>query len=907
MMGENQGNNDAVDVSGYFFTPIVSTDKQDYAPGETAVITGSGYTPNSEVIVEITDDPDDPGDDAEVDVYQPINVTVDESGQFTVEWFVPIDNNGTGSGPPDALNATLNLTATGSGADLMFGTSDDEVAVTTFTDALLADPVQTYFVPLPEDDLFATFDTINSVADGNINNVISVAIAADNTIVYYDHWEDGYDPNPNDTVNKQASTEIWGDGDLTNGIAPGTVDDILSGGDAIVLDNAIPSANNYRNPNTILYDGADRIQTTLPIAVTRFAFPNNPGSLMAGAVEVFNQDSWGDRFIAPVGEDTASNTNAFEYSVFYVMAGDDGTELFLNGLQIDINGDNVIDANDVLNIGDNFVIEDLQEGDELTSSRPVQVDLVTGDIGDNYELRWYAQVDADEWTNEYITPVAEEAGSTGYWFYNPNDSEITISYEGGNSPNGTFDVAANSSTFIEVGSNINLSGDNYSGLRFFTDATNNGGATPNFYGLAQVDADGGGEIFDWGFPLIPTDQLTSQVLVGLGRGATDDGQPLNNQGEESRSVVWVTPIENSNIFIDFDGDGTFDYNESVDALDSLRIVDDTGLFPGAEGDQDLTGAIIVSNTSADGNGQPNGTPVSIAAVWGQDPPRSLSSDGEALDLGTAIVPLANPAINKEAVSVTNPDGTTDSDGIVDQVGDVINYEIAVSNVGFQDLTGVVVTDPLLANLSGPVESINTDNILQSGETWTYTGSYTVQESDIDTNGGGDGDIDNIATVDTNETPPSSDSEEVPINLSSISGNVSEDIDNNDTGDVNLENVTVELLDDQGTVISTTTTDTDGNYEFTDLEAGDYTVRQTNLPGYSNVSDTDGANDNLIGVTLPGDVDSTGNDFVDELAGTVSGHLYLDTDGDGVQDEGEPDLENVDVVVTDSNGDTQTVT
>ncbi|NEP74540.1 MAG: hypothetical protein F6K29_23235, partial [Okeania sp. SIO2G5] len=589
------------------------------------------------------------------------------------------------------------------------------------------------------------------------------------------------------------------------------------------------------------------------------------------------------------------------------MAGDDGTELFLNGLQIDINGDNVIDANDVLNIGDNFVIEDLQEGDELTSSRPVQVDLVTGDIGDNYELRWYAQVDADEWTNEYITPVAEEAGSTGYWFYNPNDSEITISYEGGNSPNGTFDVAANSSTFIEVGSNINLSGDNYSGLRFFTDATNNGGATPNFYGLAQVDADGGGEIFDWGFPLIPTDQLTSQVLVGLGRGATDDGQPLNNQGEESRSVVWVTPIENSNIFIDFDGDGTFDYNESVDALDSLRIVDDTGLFPGAEGDQDLTGAIIVSNTSADGNGQPNGTPVSIAAVWGQDPPRSLSSDGEALDLGTAIVPLANPAINKEAVSVTNPDGTTDSDGIVDQVGDVINYEIAVSNVGFQDLTGVVVTDPLLANLSGPVESINTDNILQSGETWTYTGSYTVQESDIDTNGGGDGDIDNIATVDTNETPPSSDSEEVPINLSSISGNVSEDIDNNDTGDVNLENVTVELLDDQGTVISTTTTDTDGNYEFTDLEAGDYTVRQTNLPGYSNVSDTDGANDNLIGVTLPGDVDSTGNDFVDELAGTVSGHLYLDTDGDGVQDEGEPDLENVDVVVTDSNGDTQTVT
>ncbi|WP_161565117.1 SdrD B-like domain-containing protein, partial [Okeania hirsuta] len=622
---------------------------------------------------------------------------------------------------------------------------------------------------------------------------------------------------------------------------------------------------------------------------------------MAGAVEVFNQDSWGDRFIAPVGVNTASNTNAFQYSVFYVMAGDDGTELFLNGLQIDINGDNVIDANDVLNIGDNFVIEDLQEGDELTSSRPVQVDLVTGDIGDTYELRWYAQVDADEWSNEYITPVAEEVGSTGYWFYNPNDSEITISYEGGNSPNGDFNVAANSSRFIEVDSDgdINLSGDNYSGLRFFTDGTNNGGATPNFYGLAQVDADGGGQIFDWGFPLIPTDQLSSQVLVGLGRGATDDGLPLNDQGEESRSVVWVTPIEDSNIFIDFDGDGTFDNNVAVDALDSLRIVDDTVLFSGAEGDQDLTGAIIVSNTSADGNGQPNGNPVSIAAVWGQDPPRSLSNDGEALDLGTAIVPLANPAINKEAVSVTNPDGSTDSDGIVDQVGDVINYEIAVSNVGFQDLTGVNVTDPLLAgNLSGPVESINTDGILERGETWTYTGSYTVQQSDIDSNGGGDGDIDNTATVDTNETPPSSDSEEVPINLSSISGNVSEDTDNDDTGDVNLANVTVELLDDQDTVIATTTTDVDGNYEFNDLEAGDYTVRQVNLPGYSNVSDTDGANDNLISVTLPGDVDSTGNDFVDERVGSISGTVTEDTNNNGT---GDNPLADVTVTLVDDQG------
>jgi len=44
-----------------------------------------------------------------------------------------------------------------------------------------------------------------------------------------------------------------------------------------------------------------------------------------------------------------------------------------------------------------------------------------------------------------------------------------------------------------------------------------------------------------------------------------------------------------------------------------------------------------------------------------------------------------------------------------------------------------------------------------------------------------------------------------------------------------------------------------------------------------------------------------------VLGTVTGHLYLDTNGNGTQDGGEPDLANVDVVITDSLGGTQTVT
>jgi hypothetical protein len=114
--------------------PSVFTDQEDYAPGETATITATGFEVGSTIEFSIADDPDDPGDDGEADVYQPFSVTdggegdLDgvADGNITTTWFVPTDNNGTGSGTPDALNATLNLTARG---------SNGQVATTTFTDA----------------------------------------------------------------------------------------------------------------------------------------------------------------------------------------------------------------------------------------------------------------------------------------------------------------------------------------------------------------------------------------------------------------------------------------------------------------------------------------------------------------------------------------------------------------------------------------------------------------------------------------------------------------------------------------------------------------------------------------------------------------------------------------------------
>lgn len=521
----------------------------------------------------------------------------------------------------------------------------------------------------------------------------------------------------------------------------------------------------------------------------------------------------------------------------------------------------------VLNLGENLVVQVL-EGDTVSSDRPIQVDLVAGDAPSDYELRWYAQVDSSEWSNEYISPVAETFTGTAYWFYNPKDADLTVNFEGGNTNSGSFIVPAMASKLVVasdratdeilIGSNdvetgVGFAGQrtaSYSGVRF--------SASDVFYGLVQVDHGYGGatgRLYDWGFPMIPTSQLTSAALVGLGYGCTDN--VCDATGE--RSLIWVTPVDDTIIFVDYDGNGFFDETFNVTAYSSLRLTNPNGV--------DMTGAIIASSTKGLPDGQPDltGLPVKIAVVWGQDPRRSGSRDKYGLDLGTAVLPLANPFVSKQVVGVNNPDGSPDFRLLVDQVGDVILYEISVSNVGFGSLTAVDVEDNLIDDtLTGPVESFLPPNgVLQRGETFIYSGFYVVTADDIATLGGGDSIISNTATIRANTIPPVTVSVDTPIALTNISGTVFEDTDGDDVGDVVIENVLVTLTTDTGS--ATTLTNDEGFYKFTDLQAGNYTVEETNLDGtYTDVSP------NLISLTIIGGPEYTGNNFVDERLGSVDG-------------------------------------
>ncbi len=99
------------------------------------------------------------------------------------------------------------------------------------------------------------------------------------------------------------------------------------------------------------------------------------------------------------------------------------------------------------------------------------------------------------------------------------------------------------------------------------------------------------------------------------------------------------------------------------------------------------------------------------------------------------------------------DKTGDAGPVV--ANELINYMIVVENTGDLNLTNVVVSDPMLTDLScNPMAGSD----LAVGEIISCTGSYVVSEDEADAGGN----IVNIASVDSDQTDPVSDDHVVPI-------------------------------------------------------------------------------------------------------------------------------------------------
>ncbi|HZP83921.1 MAG TPA: Ig-like domain-containing protein, partial [Chthonomonadaceae bacterium] len=114
----------------------VTTDKPDYAPGDTVYITGSGFQPGETVTLQVvhTDGTVEGGAG-----HDPWNVTADGDGNIASTWYVD---------PDDSLGSTLQLTATGASSGCVAtATLTDSVTSVTITSPTNGSPVTITSLP----------------------------------------------------------------------------------------------------------------------------------------------------------------------------------------------------------------------------------------------------------------------------------------------------------------------------------------------------------------------------------------------------------------------------------------------------------------------------------------------------------------------------------------------------------------------------------------------------------------------------------------------------------------------------------------------------------------------------------------------------------------------------------------
>ncbi|MEY2857957.1 MAG: hypothetical protein RLZZ74_2269, partial [Cyanobacteriota bacterium] len=696
-----------------------------------------------------------------------------------------------------------------------------------------------------------------------------------------------------------------------------------------------------RSTAQIKFDGRDKIGASKAIAVTRTGWAGQSSTLLADSWEVTDTLNYGKSFKVPIGENVNTGVDEiFEYVGLLVSASKNGTTV-----NIDANADGISEITATLNEGEvKFINGGIKTGASITTSQPVQANLITGNkseatdlhpettgLSTYYASRWYSLYPDDQLSNSYYTPVGDTNNNpTSVFVFNPNNTNINVSYEYRDTSNNNI-VTKNIT--VTPGSTQRVILTSTSGHHFFS---NNNFATVSAVstGLGNSKEFGANSsnnaTFDWGHTLPPTDSLSPVVVLGWSPGS-NDVSPVDGKPDENFSPVWVTPTKDTRVYVNYSGDLTkgaltdpngrkYDQHFDISRLDSLKISDTS--------DKDMTGARIYTV---------DGTNISVA--WGQDP--DIANRGApSLDIGNTVPPLPLSTASKQAELAIDLNNNSKVNP-----GDTLKYTIDVKNNGLTNLSNVEMTDTVSTGASYIPGSATVNGIpIADDATGTpfpfdddginhgrNIGNINIKNSaDItyrmrinNPYDGSKNEVTNLAIIipDGDESIPAG----VIVKVDNpppgnITGNVSQDTDGDRLGDTAIAGVTLSLLDAKGNPVLdaagnslTATTDVNGNYSFQGLTPGDYTVVETQPNGYLNVSENEGGADddqpdnnilNSIKATVASGENDKGNDFVEVKPGSLSGHISQDTDGDRT---GDAPLANVELTLLDSKGNVVTKT
>ncbi|MEL1145889.1 SdrD B-like domain-containing protein, partial [Staphylococcus epidermidis] len=123
----------------------------------------------------------------------------------------------------------------------------------------------------------------------------------------------------------------------------------------------------------------------------------------------------------------------------------------------------------------------------------------------------------------------------------------------------------------------------------------------------------------------------------------------------------------------------------------------------------------------------------------------------------------------------------------------------------------------------------------------------------------------------------------------------------------ISGVKVTLKNKNGDTIGTTTTDSNGKYEFTGLENGDYTIEFETPEGYTPTKQNSGSDEgkDSIGTKTTVTVKDADNKTIDsgfyKPTYNLGDYVWEDTNKDGIQDDSEKGISGVKVTLKDKNG------
>ncbi len=122
---------------------------------------------------------------------------------------------------------------------------------------------------------------------------------------------------------------------------------------------------------------------------------------------------------------------------------------------------------------------------------------------------------------------------------------------------------------------------------------------------------------------------------------------------------------------------------------------------------------------------------------------------------------------------------------------------------------------------------------------------------------------------------------------SISGSVWQETDLDQDfgpGDEPIAGVVIELIDENGNVIATTETDSQGNFFFDSIAPGVYSLREVQPPGFFHGGEVVGSaggeigdDDLLVGIVLEGGMNATDYDFPEVPPAVIAGYVFQDGD------------------------------